>query len=104
MGTPQEIYNNLGDVYEASKMVASRPHVLLALAKLLVEHGLDKMYDIRLNHKHFDITDNEQVVSFTGRDLTLSAVCTNGKLPLSLLSAEGIILVPGGTIRPSDVL
>ncbi|KAM0198214.1 hypothetical protein ACHAPI_004170 [Fusarium lateritium] len=104
MDSLQNVYNSLGDVYEGAKTMASRPYVLLTLANLLIEYRLDKTYDIRLNHKHFDIRDGEQVVSFTGRDLVLSAVCNNGELPIELLSAEGINTIPGGAIRPSDFL
>ncbi|SPJ91499.1 uncharacterized protein FTOL_13514 [Fusarium torulosum] len=104
MGSLQKVYNSLGDVYEGFETMASRPHVLFTLANLLIECRLDKTYDIRLNHKHFDIRDGEQVVSFTGRDLILSSVCNNGELPTEMLSAEGINPVQGGAIRPSDFL
>ncbi|KAM0562689.1 hypothetical protein ACHAPJ_001526 [Fusarium lateritium] len=104
MDTLQNVYNSLGDVYEASETVASRPRVLSALANLLVEHKLDNAYDIRLNHKHFDITGSEQVVGFTGHNLIASAVCNGGEMPVEMLSAEGIGPVSGGAIRPSDFL
>lgn len=104
MGSLSNVYNSLGDVYGGAEIMASRPHVLLTLANLLIEYRLDKAYDIRLNHKHFDIRDGEQVISFTGRELILSAVCNNGELPIEMLSAEGINTVQGGIIRPSDFL
>jgi hypothetical protein len=104
MGSLQDVYNSLGDVYKGFETMASRPHVLLALANLPIEYRLDKTYEIRLNHKHFDIRDGEQVVSFTGRDLILSTVCNNGELPIKMLSTEGINTVQRGVIRPSDFL
>jgi hypothetical protein len=104
MGKLHGIYNSLGDVYEAAEIVASRPNLLPALARLLTQHKLDKAYDIRLNHKHFDITKDEQVVSFIGADLELSAVCTEGEIPIGMLSTEGVTPVPDGVIMPSDLL
>ncbi|EWZ94637.1 hypothetical protein FOWG_04860 [Fusarium oxysporum f. sp. lycopersici MN25] len=69
MESLQDIYNSLGDIYEVSEIIASRPNILPALANLLVKVMLDKVYDIRLNHKHFDIAGSEQVVGFTGQGL-----------------------------------
>ncbi|KAG7410753.1 hypothetical protein Forpe1208_v010394 [Fusarium oxysporum f. sp. rapae] len=104
MESLQDIYNSLGDVYEVSEKIAPRPDFLPALANLLVKHNLDKVYDIRLNHKHFDITGSEQVVSFTGQGLLVSMVYSEGGLPIKLLAAEGIYPISHGAIRPSDLL
>ncbi|KAM5369830.1 hypothetical protein AU210_010750 [Fusarium oxysporum f. sp. radicis-cucumerinum] len=82
MESLQDIYNSLGDIYEVSEIIASRPNILPALANLLVKVMLDKVYDIRLNHKHFDIAGSEQV----------------------LLAAEGIYPISHGALRPSDLL
>lgn len=74
MGSLLNVYNSLGDVYEGAEIMASRPHVLLTLANLLIEYRLDKAYDIRLNHKHFDIKDGScsHVTRVLTRDPLLS--------------------------------
>ncbi|KAL7763549.1 hypothetical protein ACKLNR_006907 [Fusarium oxysporum f. sp. zingiberi] len=104
MESLQDIYNSLGDIYEVSEIIASRPNILPALANLLVKVMLDKVYDIRLNHKHFDIAGSEQVVGFTGQGLLVFMVCSEGGLPIKLLAAEGIYPISHGALRPSDLL
>lgn len=98
------IYNSLGDVYEASEIVSSRPNLLPALASLLARYGLARKYDIRLNHKHFNIYEGEMVISFMGRNSTLSVVCNNDELPEEMLANEGVIPVPGHIVVPSEFL
>jgi hypothetical protein len=90
MASLAQVYNSLGDVYEAAKLVGAKPEALDALAKLLVAYGLDDMYNIRLNHKHFDITEDEQVVGFAGYDMLVSVVYKNGELPLDVLGQTNV--------------
>ncbi|KAH7201763.1 hypothetical protein DER44DRAFT_870566 [Fusarium oxysporum] len=77
MESLQDIYNSLGDIYEVSEIIASRPNILPALANLLVKHNLDKL---------------------------VSMVCSEGGLPIKLLAAEGIYPISHGALRPSDLL
>lgn len=102
MATLSAVCNTLGDVYEAAKLVDAKPEALNALAELLVSHGLNDSYDIRLNHKHFDIAEDEQVVGFGGQDMLVSAVCNDGRLPLDVLQETNIRPLPNGIMTPSD--
>ncbi|RBR18566.1 uncharacterized protein FIESC28_06021 [Fusarium coffeatum] len=105
MDSLQHTYNNLKDVDEASRLVEACPGVLDSLANLLVKHKLHDFYDILLNHKHFDITRGEKVVTFHGnRNMAVSVVCKDGECPRELLASEGIEPAPGGKVIPSDFI
>ncbi|RFN51464.1 hypothetical protein FIE12Z_4200 [Fusarium flagelliforme] len=105
MDSLQHTYNNLKDVDIASQLIEACPGVLSNLANLLVKHKLHDFYEIRLNHKHFDITRGEKVVTFAGnKNMTVSVVCKDGECPRELLASEGIVPIPGGKIIPSDFI
>ena len=98
------IYNGLEDVYDVNKRIEARPEAVASLAKLLVANGLDKAYDIRLVHKHFDINEGEQVVAFDGENAKVSAVCADGELPFDVLGKHGIQPESDAVIAPSDYI
>ncbi|KAJ8119244.1 hypothetical protein ONZ43_g3766 [Nemania bipapillata] len=104
MATLSAMYNNqLGDVHDAFVQVDAKREVIMALGKLLVGYSLNDAYDIRLTHKHFDISDGERVVGFGGKDMMLSTICKDGdEIPRDLLRKYNIDLKPDGAVTPSD--
>ncbi|KAJ4136364.1 hypothetical protein NW768_003976 [Fusarium equiseti] len=104
MDSLQHTYNNLKDVDKASKAIEKHPDVLSNLANLLVKHKLHEFYEIRLNHKHFDLIGGEKVVGFVGKSSIVSVVCKDGECPRELLSSEGVVPISGGRVIPSDFI
>ncbi|OQD76702.1 hypothetical protein PENDEC_c004G02097 [Penicillium decumbens] len=80
------------------------PSYINALAKLLVSHGLNDEYNIRVSQKYFNIADDEQVIGFRNEDMMVGAVCMNGQIPLKLLREHNIQPLANGVIGPSTTL
>ncbi|EXM00957.1 hypothetical protein FOIG_07812 [Fusarium odoratissimum NRRL 54006] len=92
MESLQDIYNSLGDIYEVSEIIASRPNILPALANLLVKHNLDK--DGAAIPYEFTYTTNNPPPEPSSE--FLESWC-------SILRAEGVEGLLGLSIRDNSV-
>ncbi|KAB8760609.1 hypothetical protein FH972_026601 [Carpinus fangiana] len=98
------LYNSLRPVEDVTAQLKANPGVLDDLAKLLVSNNLHKDYDIRLVHKHFDIDEDERVVSFDGDNCKVSTPFNSqGTLPADVVE-EHSINIGEGQVFASDFL
>ncbi|OAX85187.1 hypothetical protein ACJ72_00416 [Emergomyces africanus] len=99
-------YNALRSVEDVTEQLKANREILEELAHLLVANGLHRHYDIRLLHKHFEINDDERVVTFDGDNCKVSTPYNSeGVLSPQVMKEHGIERPVGnGVVFASDFL
>src|SRR5579859_3338506 len=75
------IYNSLPHIEETSHLLPTlqASTVLPELKSLLIQYGLDPQFGIVFIHRHFTLSESEQVVGPPGPATVVSSIFTHGQ-------------------------